>query len=106
MKKHTKRGTLCLLAAMLSGCASQLPELAGTVKQMCTSVPPITTSQCDALTEQTALDIERDTAAKRVWCGPAPATVKQPPPANCPAKQITPPAKPAMTKAPLRGATS
>lgn len=72
---------------------------------MCSGVPPITTSKCDALTEQTALDIERDTAAKRVWCGPPPPAAKQPPPDYCPAKQLAP-AKPATTKAPLRGATS
>lgn len=103
MRRLTRRAPTCLLLATLTGCANQL-ETAGTVKQMCSGVPPISTSRCDVLTDQTALDIERDTAAKRVWCGPVPVA-KQPPPANCPATQA-PPKTATPTRPPLRGSTS
>lgn len=54
------------LALPLGACGSQIT---GTVEQMCGSLPPVTVSKCDVLTDETAQGIEADNVAKETWCG-------------------------------------
>lgn len=36
---------------------------------MCSTLPPISVSKCDVLTDDTAREIEADNVAKETWCG-------------------------------------
>lgn len=60
------RFALTLAALALGGCAQ---NVIGTVDQMCDSLPPISVSKCDVLSDDTATQIEKDNVAKEVWCG-------------------------------------
>lgn len=66
MRKLRKSAAPFLLMAPLLGCSQ---NIVGTVEQMCDTLPPISVSKCDVLTDDTAREIEADNVAKETWCG-------------------------------------